>query len=127
MDCINIKAQLVRKAPAMTVQPMKDNIQATVSTLSTDIKLSVKAIKESIQSTVTTIPKLLKCSVIPFRTRLNMTVQLICTANYVEVLEWAKNVLHWDSNDNVVGTIKYNTLTASDDWSIEEVIVEELL
>lgn len=127
MDCINIKAQLVRKAPTMTVQPMKDNIQSTVSTLSTDIKLSVKAIKESIQSTVITIPKLLKCSVIPFRTRLNMTVQLICTANYVEVLEWAKKVLYWDSNDNVVGTIKYNTLTASGDWSIEEVIIEELL
>ena len=127
MDCIIIKAQLVRKAPNMTVQTVKDSIQANVFTLSNGISTSIKAIKESIKSTVTTIPNLIKCNVAPIRMKLDMGVKLICTANYAEVLEWAKNILQWNSEDNVVGTIKYNTLIASDDWTIEEVTIEELL
>lgn len=35
--------------------------------------------------------------------------------------------LVWGSSDNRVGVIKYNTLTASGDWNLSEVTIEELL
>lgn len=127
MDCITIKTQLVREAPTTIVKTVKDSIQTNVSTLSNGISSSIETIKESIKTTVTTAPKQLKSNVTPIKTKINMLVKLICTANYLEVIEWAKSVLQWDSEDNVVGTIKYNTLIASDDWTIEEVTIEELL
>lgn len=51
----------------------------------------------------------------------------ICLAKGDYVIRWAKPLLEWAGDDNREGVIKYNILTASSDWSLEEIIIEELL
>lgn len=51
----------------------------------------------------------------------------ICLANGDYVIRWAKPLLEWAGEDNREGVVKYNELTSSHDWSLEEVIIEELL
>lgn len=51
----------------------------------------------------------------------------ICLANGDYVIRWAKPLLEWAGDDNREGVVKYNELTSSHDWALEEVIIEELL
>ena len=139
MDCIKINAQAVRTSISMDAQPVKKNVNLDISTARTPIQLGITSVRESIKVDTTTIRtaihlgiELFKipCNVIKYginlvRPQFIVNIRLICSDEYVEVLEWASQVLGWDSDE--VGTIKYNLLTASDDWTIEEVTIEELL
>lgn len=42
-------------------------------------------------------------------------------------IKWALDKLYWTEEDNKEGTVKYNTLTSSGEWSLKEVTIEELL
>ena len=55
------------------------------------------------------------------------TIGEVCLANGDYVIRWAKPLLEWAGDDNREGVVKYNILTASSDWSLEEIIIEELL
>ena len=56
---------------------------------------------------------------------LKVNVSLICTVGTQHRILWSEQYLNWLNNE--VGVIKYNYLTATGDWSLEEVIIEELL
>lgn len=58
---------------------------------------------------------------------LNVRVATICGVNNDVILRFDYDKLTWLDDDNREGVIKYNILTASSDWSLEEVIIEELL
>lgn len=58
---------------------------------------------------------------------LQVRVATICGVNSDVVLRFDYDKLTWMDDDNREGVIKYNILTASSDWSLEEVIIEELL
>ena len=55
------------------------------------------------------------------------TIGEVCLANGDYVIRWAKPLLEWAGEDNREGVVKYNELTSSHDWVLEEVIIEELL
>lgn len=55
------------------------------------------------------------------------TIGEVCLANGDYVIRWAKPLLEWAGDDNREGVVKYNELTSSHDWVLEEVIIEELL
>lgn len=55
------------------------------------------------------------------------TIGEVCLANGDYVIRWAKALLEWAGDDNREGVVKYNELTSSLDWALEEVIIEELL
>lgn len=55
------------------------------------------------------------------------TISEVCLANGDYVIRWAKPLLEWAGEDNREGVVKYNELTSSHDWALEEVIIEELL
>ena len=44
-----------------------------------------------------------------------------------EFVRFALDTLQWIGVDNNVGVVKYNTLFASSDWSLEEIEIEEIL
>ncbi|MBO7313556.1 MAG: hypothetical protein J6U48_04950 [Alistipes sp.] len=52
---------------------------------------------------------------------------IICSIPEGYVIRFVKSLLKWAEEDNQVGVTKYNTLIASGEWSLEEVIIEELL
>lgn len=89
--------------------------------------LNVKITFEHLQGLVSMVSK-------PIMGLINITnrpaigelrVGVICSVNGEEVLRFEQEKLVWDREDNVVGITKYNLLTASGDWVLEE--IEELL
>lgn len=58
---------------------------------------------------------------------LKVRVATICGVNNEVILRFDYDKLTWLDDDNREGVIKYNILTASSDWSLEEIIIEEIL
>ena len=54
-----------------------------------------------------------------------LKVGVICSINGEQVLRFGEDMLSWSKEENQVGITKYNLLTASGDWILEE--IEELL
>lgn len=52
---------------------------------------------------------------------------IICTVTALYFLYFKEKSIKWQKKDNNEGSIKYNTLIASDSWSLEEIEIEELL
>ena len=51
----------------------------------------------------------------------------VCSINSESFVRFKESMLSWYGADNTEGVIKYNILTASHSWSLEEVEIEELL
>lgn len=58
---------------------------------------------------------------------IEVTCSIICDIGVGEFIRFALSALQWVGDDNAVGVVKYNKLTASGDWSLEEVEIEEML
>lgn len=58
---------------------------------------------------------------------IEVTCSIICDVGIGEFVRFALSSLQWLDDDNREGVTKYNTLTASGDWSIEDIEIEELL
>lgn len=59
---------------------------------------------------------------------LKVSCGIVCNVNNSEyIIRFEKATLFWNASDNRVGTTKYNTLVASGDWTLEEIVIEELL
>jgi len=56
---------------------------------------------------------------------LKVSCGLVCSVNSQDRILWAKDCLVWI--DTEVGTVKCNMLTATKNWSLSEVTIEELL
>lgn len=58
---------------------------------------------------------------------LKVTCGIVCSINADFYIRFKDDKVVWYGNDNNEGIVKYNTLIASGDWSLEEVEIEELL
>lgn len=59
---------------------------------------------------------------------LRISAGLVCSVGAdTRAIYFGKDVLVFTSEDNKVGTIKFNTLTAKGDWVLSEITIEELL
>lgn len=58
---------------------------------------------------------------------IEVTCSIICDIGVGEFIRFALSTLQWIGDDNAEGVVKYNKLTASGDWSLEEVEIEEML
>lgn len=58
---------------------------------------------------------------------IEVTCSIICDIGVGEFIRFALSALQWVGDDNAEGVVKYNKLTASGDWSLEEVEIEEML
>lgn len=56
---------------------------------------------------------------------LQVSCGLVCSVNKADRILWAKDGLVWFNPE--VGIVKYNHLTATGDWSLSEITIEELL
>lgn len=59
--------------------------------------------------------------------RLRGSLSMVCSVNKDAYIRFKEDFITWYGTDNNDGVIKYNTLIASGDWSLEEVEIEELL
>lgn len=69
----------------------------------------------------------IKPMVFEMGTHLDVSCSIICNVGVGEFIRFALSVLQWVGDDNAEGVVKYNKLTASGDWSLEEVEIEEML
>lgn len=58
---------------------------------------------------------------------IEVTCSIICDIGVGEFIRFVLSALQWVGDDNAEGVVKYNKLTASGDWSLEEVEIEEML
>lgn len=58
---------------------------------------------------------------------IEVACSIICDIGVSEFIRFALSSLQWVDDDNAEGVVKYNRLTASGDWSLEEVEIEEML
>ena len=57
-----------------------------------------------------------------------LTVKKLCSASSeISESKFVKDKLTWEGLNNNEGTILYNTLIATGDWSLGEIRIEELL
>ena len=66
-------------------------------------------------------------SVKPVNEDLVISCSIVCTSSNNPFIRFKESLLSWYGRDNNEGVIKYNTLTASGKWTLEEVEIEELL
>lgn len=96
---------------------------ATIATPFLSAKASVineQLIAEAIKAT-TDISATAYCA----NPKVTVSVGLICSINNEQIIRFEKDTLSWSKEENQVGITKYNLLTASGDWILEE--IEELL
>ena len=104
MGCLNVDITRIGASPIVDILRLGDGLQA-----------------EAYRAT-----EPLSAMVYDITPRLTISIGLICSINGAEIIRFEKSKLVWNSKeDNQVGVIKYNLLTASDDWILEE--IEELL
>lgn len=60
-------------------------------------------------------------------TPITASCSIICDVSVQEFIRFTLESLQWIGDENNEGVIKYNTLTSSGAWSLEEVEIEELL
>lgn len=58
---------------------------------------------------------------------LQVTLGVVCSVPEELILHFVKNKLVWEGETNKEGVVKYNTLIATGEWSLEQVVFEELL
>ena len=115
MGCLNGIATRVSSIPVVTIDRATEPLTAIASRVNDSI------IAEAIRATIS-----LSATAYSASPRLKASVGLICSINGEAVIQFAYDKLTWNSTDeNQIGITKYNLLTASGDWVLEE--IEELL
>lgn len=56
-----------------------------------------------------------------------VTCSIACEVGIGDFIRFTLSSLQWAPKDNYIGATKYNKLTSSGAWSLEEVEIEELL
>lgn len=57
----------------------------------------------------------------------NIECEIDKDVNIGQFIRFALSSLQWIGNENNVGMTKYNTLTTTSNWSLDEITIEELL
>jgi hypothetical protein len=123
MSCINVDIKAIPPISAnVTVIP---SISVNATPIDNPIVCSItyKNFLAYIKDISESIRVFIKKTTKPLQVR----VTTICGVNSDVVLRFDYDKLTWLDDDNREGVIKYNILTASSDWSLEEIIIEELL
>ena len=114
MSCINVNVALASEPLRVNVTPIGNPLEVDISCLNWFVRVEDVSPKANVNVILLTKP-------------LQVRVATICGVNSDVVLRFDYDRLTWLDDDNREGVIKYNILTASSDWSLEEVIIEELL
>lgn len=114
MSCISVNVALASEPLRVNVTPIGSPLEVDISCLNWFVRVEDVSPKANVKVILLTKP-------------LQVRVATICGVNSDVVLRFDYDKLTWLDDDNREGVIKYNILTASSDWSLEEVIIEELL
>ena len=90
------------------------------------VSIEVFPIGKALDITCYQIGKSAEMETFPIGKALDITCFRICTISDT-FIRFKENILAWYGDDNNEGVIKYNTITASEGWSLEEIEIEELL
>lgn len=102
-------------------------LTGTVSRIEQCLCGTVSRIGQGLCGSVTRVGQGLCGSAKPDGQGLCGSVTLVCSVNKDAYIRFKEGFITWYGTDNNDGVIKYNTLIASGDWSLEEVEIEELL
>ena len=91
------------------------------------LNVDIKSIINPISASLERVGGLQGVDVKDATSHLNVDFGIVCTISGDYILRFGKAILTWDEADNREGVVKYNTLIASGDWSLEEIQIEELL
>lgn len=81
-----------------------------------DIKVKTEKIGEDLMINIINISPVI-----------NVTYGITCSISNIKVIKFNHANLVWEGDLNKEGVILYNTLISTDDWSLEEIEIEELL
>lgn len=116
MGCLVGNVTRVSEGLRMGVEKIGENIQLSANRISEGLQMGVGRIGTNLQLSANRVSE-----------GLRMGVGLVCSVGDVYIISFEKDSLLWLGADNREGVTKYNTITASGSWSLEEVEIEELL
>ena len=103
-----------------------------------DTEIDVKLLREHIYTTITALIRqkinciitradnAFQCVLSDVIKHPNVKVGIICSINNIPIpspdITFKYDKITWDEKDNYAGAIKYNLLTASGEWRIEELL-----
>lgn len=126
MKCINVEIYRIQNSPIFCVKLIKENIIIqTEHIIPLIYALNLKYLSESIIINTTCNNTELNINTSNTCSRLDINIGIICSINGEAVLKFEKDILSWNEDENVIGVTKYNLITASNGWILEE--IEELL
>lgn len=123
MSCINVDITAIPPISVDATAIPSINVNATPIGNPIVCSITYKNLLAYIKDISESIRVFIKRTTEPLKVR----VATICGVNNEVILRFDYDKLTWLDDDNREGVIKYNILTASSDWSLEEIIIEELL
>lgn len=102
------------------------SLDANISKIGDVLSLDVTKL-DGIEAVASLYAPCIKPMVFEMGVHLDVSCSIICNVGVGEFIRFALSVLQWVGDDNAEGVVKYNKLTASGDWSLEEVEIEEML
>ena len=102
------------------------SLDANISKIGDVLSLDVAKL-DGIEVSASLYTPCIKPMVFEMGAHLEVSCSIICDIGVGEFIRFALSVLQWVGDDNAEGVVKYNKLTASGDWSLEEVEIEEML
>lgn len=115
MGCLNINITRVESSPLVDIIRIGEGLQTEAYIAIQPPSILVRDVTPKVITSIENITP-----------KMAITIGLICSINGTAILKFEKDKLIWNSKeDNQIGVIKYNLLTASAGWILEE--IEELL
>lgn len=120
MNCISVSAYKVNNNLEVTAYSIIDSFEVTASAITFKLLSTVSAYK------VDNNLKVIAYDITEKQIE-DVICSSICAVAALYFLYFKEKSIKWQKKDNNEGFIKYNTLIASESWSLEEIEIEELL
>lgn len=136
MSCIRVKVfkaiydSITNVAITLLRQPCTAKIYRK-----SEISLKVSLLASALSASITLVPRAIKCAITEFVECFKASITdaaphpvvkmgIVCSIDNQPILpegiSWSEDILSWDSSEG--GVIKYNLLTSSGVWRIEELL-----
>lgn len=121
MNCINAR---VTTAPSPHIYIDVRGVEARCAVADSDVKANI-GVADGISSSVLYADSI--AVNVAYSGSIKVRVATICDVSNDVVLRWEQDKLVWSGGENNRNVTKYNVLIASDEWKLEELMIEELL
>ena len=126
MSCIEAHISLISTPVLVSLYRAGESVEASVKMVNTTASAVVSDITQHLLPQIVVFnPHTTAVGITKISEEIIINIGVICSINGEQILSFEHSVLSWSGEENEAGITKYNLLSASGDWILEE--IEELL